>query len=60
MVEIFDMLTIIVLGESVIGLLFEAARVVRKNGLKISTLYDSVAAETTMLHSSESLYINID
>lgn len=60
MVEKYDILTMIVLGESVIGLLFEAARVVLEDGVRLRTLYGSAAGATAMLYSLQTLYINVD
>lgn len=60
MVEKYEVLTMIVLGESVLGMLFEAALVVTKEGARVGALYAAAAAGTAMLYALQTLYVNVD
>lgn len=59
-VEKYDTLTMIVLGESVLGVLFEGSAVVTKSDVRLSNLFGAAAAATAMLYSLETLYVNVD
>ncbi|KAI0564344.1 Low temperature requirement A protein [Gracilaria domingensis] len=60
MVEKYEVLTMIVLGESVIGILFEAGKFVTSEGARLGRLYAVAAATAAMLYSLQTLYINVD
>lgn len=60
MVEKYDVLTMIVLGESVLGILFEGAHLVHGEGNRTSSLFGAAAASTAMLYSLQTLYNNVD
>lgn len=60
MVEKYETLTMIVLGESVLGILFEAALLITEDGARVNTLYASAAGATAMLYALQTLYVNID
>lgn len=59
-VEKFETLTMIVLGESVLGLLFEAALLITKEGTRVGALYAGAAGATAMLYALQTLYVNVD
>lgn len=59
-VEKYEVLTMIVLGESVLGILFEGALVVTKEGVRLRHLFGSAAIATAMLYSLQTLYNNVD
>lgn len=58
--EKYEVLTMIVLGESVLGLLFEGATLVTADGASVSRLYAGAAAGTAMLFGLQTLYVNVD
>lgn len=59
-VEKYETLTMIVLGESVLGLLFEAALLITEEGAHIGALYAGAAGATAMLYALQTLYVNVD
>lgn len=59
-VEKYEVLTMILLGESVIGILFEGAKVVTADDIRLGSLFGAAAASTAMLYSLQTLYANID
>lgn len=60
LVEKYETLTMIVLGESVLGILFEAALLVTADGVRLGAVYGVAAAATAMLYSLQTLYHNVD
>eukprot|EP00178_Gracilaria_changii_P004023 TRINITY_DN1614_c0_g1_i1.p1 TRINITY_DN1614_c0_g1~~TRINITY_DN1614_c0_g1_i1.p1 ORF type:complete len:604 (-),score=99.45 TRINITY_DN1614_c0_g1_i1:2422-4233(-) len=60
MVEKYEVLTMIVLGESVIGILFEAGKFVTSEGANLGRLYAVAAATAAMLYALQTLYVNVD
>lgn len=60
MVEKYEVLTMIVLGESVLGLLFEGALLVTAENASVGKLYAGAAAGTAMLYALQTLYVNVD
>ncbi|CAN8063169.1 unnamed protein product [Agarophyton chilense] len=60
MVEKYEVLTMIVLGESVIGILFEAGKFVTSEGANLGRLYGTAAATAAMLYALQTLYVNVD
>ncbi|PXF41093.1 hypothetical protein BWQ96_09197 [Gracilariopsis chorda] len=60
MVEKYEVLTMIVLGESVLGILFEAGKFLTKEGAQLDRLYGVAAASTAMLYCLQTLYVNVD
>lgn len=58
--EKYEVLTMIVLGESVLGLLFEGAFLVTADGARVGHLYAGAAAGTAMLYALQTLYVNVD
>lgn len=60
LVEKYEVLTMIVLGESVLGILFEGSAVVTTEGVKLGSLFGSSAAATAMLYALQTLYTNVD
>jgi len=59
-VEKFEVLTLIVLGESLLAILFEAAKYVTKEGARINLLYGCVLCATGIVSSLAIFYLNID
>ena len=59
-VEKYDTLTMIVLGESVLGILFEGSAVVIEKDVRLSNLFGAAAAATALLYSLETLYVHVD
>lgn len=59
-VEKFEVLTLIVLGESLLAILFEAAKFVTKDGARINILYGCVFAATAIVSALAVFYMNID
>lgn len=60
MVEKYDVLTMIVLGESVLGILFEGAELVTAKGVRLAYLFGAAAMGTSMLYCLQTLYNNVD
>lgn len=59
-VEKYEVLTMIVLGESVLGILFEGATVVTADGVRLGALFGCAAVSTGMLYALQTLYNNVD
>lgn len=59
-VEKYEILTMIVLGESVLGILFETALFITKDDARVGALYGAAAAGTAMLYAFQTYYVNID
>lgn len=59
-VEKYEVLTMIVLGESVLGLLFEGATIVTAEGVRLGALFGWAAVSTGMLYALQTLYNNVD
>lgn len=59
-VEKYEILTMIVLGESVLSILFEAALHITKEGANVGNLYAAAAGGTAILYSLQTFYVNID
>jgi len=59
-VEKFEILTLIVLGESLMAILFEAAQYITLENARINLLYGFVFAATAIVTSFAAFYINID
>lgn len=60
MVEKYDVLTMIVLGESVLGILFEGAKYLTADGVRLGSLFGAAAISTALLYSLQTLYNNVD
>lgn len=60
LVEKYEVLTMIVLGESVIGLLFEAVEHLGRDGARVAALYLCAVACTLMLYGMQTFYIQVD
>lgn len=60
MVEKYDVLTMIVLGESVLSILFEGAHFLIEEDVHRGSLFGAVAASTALLYSLQTLYNNVD
>lgn len=60
MVEKYDVLTMIVLGESVLSILFEGSHFLIEEGVHRSSLFGAAAASTALLYSLQTLYNNVD
>ena len=59
-VEKFEVLTMIVLGETVIGILFEGGAVVGQEGARVGFLYLAAIEATIILYSFQTLYVQVD
>eukprot|EP00177_Eucheuma_denticulatum_P008666 GFKZ01015760.1.p1 GENE.GFKZ01015760.1~~GFKZ01015760.1.p1 ORF type:complete len:625 (-),score=65.08 GFKZ01015760.1:570-2444(-) len=59
-VEKFEVLTMIVMGETMIGLLFEAGSVLSVEESRIGFMYLSAMAATITLYSLQTLYVQVD
>lgn len=59
-VEKLEVLTMIVLGESAITLLFEAGDLVLQKNVSISRVYLTALGSTAMLYSLQTLYMQVD
>lgn len=59
-VEKYEVLTMIVLGESILGILFEAADIVDEPGVRLASIFGTTAMACGMLYSLQTLYINVD
>lgn len=60
MVEKYDVLTMIVLGESVLSILFEGGKLLIDKQTHKPSLFGAAAASTALLYSLQTLYNNID
>ncbi|CAN8064953.1 unnamed protein product [Agarophyton chilense] len=60
LVEKYETLTTIVLGESVIGVLSEGGKFVTSESAHLGRLYGIVAATAAMLYALHTLYVNVD
>lgn len=60
MVEKFEVLTMIVLGEGIIGLLFEAGAYIGREGARVGLLYLSAVFSTLTLYGLQTYYIQVD
>eukprot|EP00177_Eucheuma_denticulatum_P001544 GFKZ01002762.1.p1 GENE.GFKZ01002762.1~~GFKZ01002762.1.p1 ORF type:complete len:626 (-),score=72.62 GFKZ01002762.1:40-1917(-) len=59
-VEKYEVLTMIVMGETLIGLLFEAGSAITFEGVRVGHMYLSAMLGTATLYSIQTLYVQID
>ena len=59
-VEKFEILSMMVLGESVLGILFEVALVITDKDIQLRHLYGATAIAAGMLDALQTLYNNVD
>lgn len=60
MAEKYEVLTLIVLGESLLAILFEAAKFILKDTARVGLLFAAVIGATALVYSLQTLYVNVD
>jgi low temperature requirement protein LtrA len=60
MVEKYNVFTLVVLGETLLAVLFEGAELVARNGADISDMYVTAALSAVIIYAIFTLYVNVD
>lgn len=60
MIEKFNVLALIVLGESLMAMLFEGSELLAKDGVKVPAVFNGVFLGAIIVYSIQTLYFNVD